>query len=265
MKKYRLFDLFAVLFIGLIAANFVSAQSEKMVKITNSSGEKRKICMFKADDKIEMFPYRCFEMNSDETILWNREGDSSNFKVKISKPQLIDKYLYKRDLPGDTTVILMGEGGRFGYSRDKPEPEVTKYRLKVCNRQYDQTIYFALGFETNEIIVTEGWWNVEKGKCVEIDVSERLKRQWYVEYGTLPRTFYYARIYGDKPLIWQGGENDYNLCINEKSGFKKIPFKRDNDGKYQTYHPCIADGEALVRFRRLDDPKTNQQYYYLTF
>jgi len=265
MKKTRLFYLFSMLIISLISASLVRSQSAgQLVKIKNSSGEKRKICMYKDSDKVGIVPYRCFEMNSGETVMWNREGNTEKFKVKIFKPQFIDKYLYTRNLPGDTTIIIMGEGGRFGFSRDEVKPPITKYRLKVCNQQYNETIYFTLGFETNSAFITEGWWNVGKGKCIEVAVSERLKSNWNVEYGSLPRTFYYARIYGSNPLYWRGGENDYNLCINEKKAFNKKQFERDSTERYQPLS-CDADGENLVRFRRLEDPKTNQEYYYLTF
>jgi hypothetical protein len=80
----------------------------------------------------------------------------------------------------------------------------------------------------------------------------------------LPRIFYYAKIYGDKPLVWNGGESDYNLCINNKRAFNKKQFEVDWTGKYMPLS-CTAPNEKLVRFRRLEDPKTNQEYYYLTF
>jgi hypothetical protein len=35
-------------------------------------------------------------------------------------------------------------------------------------------------------------------------------------------------------------------------------------GKYRPF-ACAGPGLKAVKFRRLDDPKTNQQYYYLTF
>ncbi|MEZ5429300.1 MAG: DUF1036 domain-containing protein [Pyrinomonadaceae bacterium] len=262
MKKTRLFYPFAILLFGLVCVSFVSAQT---VEIKNISGAKRKICMYKGDDKVGLVPYRCFEMNRDEKVLWNRGGDGSNFMVKIFEPKaLLDDYLYTRHLPGDTTVILMGEGKRFGFGRDERKAPITKYRLKVCNQQWDQTVYFTLGFETNQVFVTEGWWNVAKGQCVEIGVSQRLKDNWNVEYGSLPRTFYYARTYGNEPLFWRGGENDYNLCINERDAFTIKQFEIDSAGQYQPLS-CDNPGEDRVKFRRLDDPKTNQEYYYLTF
>jgi hypothetical protein len=80
MKKTQLKNLYAILFIILISAVYASAQT---VEIKNYSGEKRKICMYKADDKVGLVPFRCFEMNDDEKVLWNRMGDTSYFTAKI--------------------------------------------------------------------------------------------------------------------------------------------------------------------------------------
>ena len=66
------------------------------------------------------------------------------------------------------------------------------------------------------------------------------------------------------PLYWRGGENDHNLCINERRAYMTNQLVVDSDGKYKPFD-CAIKGEKAVKFRRLDDPKANQQYYYLTF
>jgi hypothetical protein len=169
-----------------------------------------------------------------------------------------------RNNSGQTQTIVKGEGGSFGFSRAERKPQTIKYRLKVCNSQFDQTVYFTLGFETDDVFVTEGWWDVAKDKCIEIDVSQRLKKGFGVPYGNLPKTYYYARIYGDKPLFWMGGEADQRLCINETDTFVKKQFNKDSSGNRAALD-CSAAGDVMVSFRRLGDPKTTEQYYYLTF
>jgi len=264
MKKTRLFYLLAISYIAVTSASLVSAKTGT-VEIKNNSGEKRKICIYKGHDTIDVFAFRCFTMNADEKVLWNRGTDTWRFKVKIfeSRP-LLDKYLFSRNLPGDTTVIIMGKGGRFGFSRDERKPEPIKYRLKVCNKQYDQTIYLAIGLETNDVFATRGWWNVEKGECIDLGISEMLYSGWRVEYGNLPRTYYYARTYGERPLFWKGNENDPELCLNEKRAFSIDQLVVDPAGGKKE-NECDGTAEASVKFRRLDAPKANEKYYNLTF
>lgn len=263
MKK--LTYLFAVMFI-LIAANHASAQSletNPAVEIKNNSGETRKICMHK-QKTITLFAIGCVELKNGESIYWNREGVFTSFKVKIYEVRKVfDKYLYTRDLPADTGKIIIGQGGRFGYSRFKNIS--TKYVLRVCNTRFPDNVYFVLGFETNYGFWTEGWWSVAKGNCINIPVSKRLKENWNIPYGTLPRTFYYARTYyGDESFYWRGGEGDSALCINTKKTFKKLQFRNDGTNIRKPL-PCTDENEKTVKFRRLDDPNTKQEYYYLTF
>lgn len=263
MKK--LSYLLAVIFI-LIQINHASAQSfetNPAVEIKNNSGETRKICMHKPKT-ITLFAIGCVELRNGESIYWDRKGVFTPFKVKIYKVRkLIDKYLYARDLPADTGKITVGTGGRFGFSRFKNIS--TKYILRVCNTRFTDKVYFVLGYETNHGFWTEGWWNVAKGKCINIPVSKRLKEQWNIPYSTIPRTFYYARTYnGDNSLFWRGGEGDSALCINTNKAFKKKQFLNDGTGIKKPLS-CTGKNEETVKFRRIDDPRIKQEYYYLTF
>jgi hypothetical protein len=266
IKKTRIKNLYAILFIIFISAVYASAQgleTNPAVEIKNNSGETRKICMHK-QKTITLFAIGCVELKNGESIYWNREGVFTEFKVKIYKVRkLIDKYLYTRDLPADTGKIIIGTGGRFGFSRFKNIR--TKYTLRVCNTKYPDGVYFVLGFETNYGFWTEGWWNVGEGKCINIPVSKRLKDKYNIPYGTLPRTFYYARTYyGDESLYWRGGEGDSELCINTAKAFSKLQFKQDGTG-VKTPLPCTAENESLVKFRSLKDPSVKQETYYLSF
>ncbi|MEZ5307422.1 MAG: DUF1036 domain-containing protein [Pyrinomonadaceae bacterium] len=264
MNGRRAATYILTIFAFLFAAGEIFPQAGGIVQIRNRSLEKRKLCVYGGNDAIGVVPSRCFDFNPDEVVDWNRGADGSNFKVRIFKPGLIDDYLYSRDLPGNTKVIVMGEGKTFGYSQSEPKPQAVKYRLKVCNQQYDANIYFTLGHETSSLFLSEGWWNVTKGQCIEIAVSERLKKDWGVEYGTVPTTYYYARTYGDKPLYWWGKDENNELCIHTKSAFAIKQTEKDGAGGIRPV-TCVAEGLQKVKFRKLGSPKANEEYYYLTF
>jgi hypothetical protein len=269
MKRTNILTLFTILLACLFAAEYVDAQTDGIVEINNTSGEGRRICMhrlYKINNNLVSapVPYKCFELNAGRKVIWSREGDKSSFFVKVFKSALlIDKYLYTRLLPGGTTTIIIGGGGSFGYSTDKPKPPVTKYRLKVCNQQSDDEVYFTLGFETNAKFFTEGWWHLKKGECMDVNVSERLKRSLALEYGNMPRTYYYARTYGGIPQQWDGGTEGRPVCVDKKKAFRRL-YERGKDGNYLP-SPCGGDGQEQVSFRLLGEPKADQEYYYLTF
>jgi len=263
MKEINIFCIVAPLFIAILAIT-ASAQNAKNLIIKNLSGEKRKICFYDITDLAGLIPKRCFTISAGEGAAEERDSDTSGFMVKIFQPGTLDNYLYTRRLPGDTATITMGKGGSFGYGRDEPKSAVTAYILKVCNKQYDQPVYFTLGFQTDSIFVAEGWWNVKKGQCTDFPVSRMLKNKWKVPLGVLPRTFYYARVFGDKPLFWKGGDADQSLCVKSGSAFNMVEF-RYSPGKAEQATLCTGVKEEWVKFRTLGAPATGQQYYHLTF
>ena len=266
MKKTSPRYLIATILGLLLSASLVSAQSmdtNPPVEIKNDSGEERKICMHKPD-LISLFAIGCVTLKNGENIFWNRKGVFTDFKVKVYETRkILDKYLYARDLPADTGKIIIGRGKRFGFSRFKNI--TTKYVLRVCNTKYPGGVYFVLGFETNYGTWAEGWWNVDKGKCINLPVSKRLKEKHNIPYGTIPRLFYYARTYyGDESLYWRGGDGDTELCVNTAKRFDKLQYIQDGTA-VKTRQPCTAENEALVKFRRLEDPREKQDFIYLTF
>lgn len=265
MKSRMIWSRFPVLLLTLIAASVALGQSGPMVQIDNKSGEKREICFNKVEGIRTGPALRCFTMNAGESVTWNRAGDHSRLNASVYIPQFLGaKLLYTRTIPGTTTVVIVGEGNRFGFFEDEIKADITKYVLKVCNRQYDQTIHFTLGFEGNKVFATQGWWELAKGKCLDFPVSQMLNDEWGIPYGTLPRTYFFARIFSGRPLEWYGGVGDYDLCIDKGKAFKKHQYSLGPDGKYQRV-ACTGQTEEFVKFRRLEDPKTNQRYYYLTF
>lgn len=262
MRRTQLFYLFAILIIILASGIYASAQSNITVSIQNISGEGRKICFYNIDDKAGIIPKVCFTMNKNEVASWENK-DRTDFMVKVFKPAVFDEYLYTRRLPNDTNKIIVGEGGRFGFGRAESKTPPTRYFLKVCNQQWDQKIYFVLGFENNKGFWTQGWWNLEKGKCLNFPVSEMMKSKWGIEYGYMPNIYYYAKTAGEKPLEWRGGDGDYNLCINMSNVFEKKQFETNANSKQPL--PCDGTSDKFVRFRRLPEPKTNIPTFELIF
>ena len=267
MKKRSAFGFLAVIIATLqISTNVAAQNSQNMnppVHIKNNSGETRKICMHKPK-QVTLFAIGCVELKRGESIYWNRKGIFTPFKVKIYKVRkVIDKYLYARDLPADTGKIIIGTGGRFGFSRFKNIRP--KFSLRACNERFSDPVYFSVGYETNYGFWTEGWWSVKKGKCITLPVSERLKKNLNIPFGTQPDLYYFARSYGAKPLTWSGGEGDFNLCINPKKAFNLIQFKRGSEsGRYDPL-PCEAENRERVRFRRIKEPAGDRTVFFLGF
>jgi uncharacterized membrane protein len=253
--------MLTILFFGLVSTAYVSAQN---VLIDNKSGEKRKLCVYK-NKQINLKSERCFVMNNGEQVFWNREGNNSTFKVKIFKSRLIDKYLYSRTLPGDTKVIILGTGGRFGFSRDERKPKKEEYTLNICNRNYGE-IYIALAFQVNIDTSAHGWWGIKKGNCVNVAVSKLMKDTADIEYGNFPKTFYYAQEYGPgKNRTWFGGEDGKFVCIDKNSRFAiRQLLQTENGGLKQT--PCAqTDGKEFVKFREMKKKTLRNRVYYLAF
>jgi hypothetical protein len=110
--------LFAILLTSLFSAEYAAAQPLSLVEIRNRSGEKRKICMYKDSDTVSMAPYKCFVINADETVVWNRNGNQSNFKVKVFRAARLLNY---RRVPGRTNRIVMNPGSGFGFDYVPPK------------------------------------------------------------------------------------------------------------------------------------------------
>jgi len=263
MKRTSTLTLFAISLTCLFYAGSAKAQIVPFVDIYNDSGEERRACIYPADDSVPSKPLECFEMEHREAVLWIRQKHRSDFRLKVFTPAPGDKLLVDRVLPGGTNTIVISKDGKISFGGNPRSVPVTKYRLKVCNQRFNEKISFALSFETDGAFITEGWWSVEKGKCVELGVSERLKQSMNLAYGNMPRTYFYARTHGDKPQFWywSGNGDGRSFCINEKKAFKIL-------GKHLpagNSPPCTASNQKMASFRRIDDPKTNEEYYYLTF
>lgn len=118
MKRTNILTLFTILLACLFPAEYAATQSLSFVEIRNRSGEKRKICMYKDSDTVRMAPYKCFVINANESAVWNRNGNRSDFKVKVFKGAWV---LHYRRVPGRMNRIVMGAGSGFGFNYVPPK------------------------------------------------------------------------------------------------------------------------------------------------
>ena len=200
------------------SANAQSLTTNPSVEVKNNSDETRKICFHKPK-RVTLLPKGCVVLKRGERIFWNRKGVFTPFKVKIyQKRKVIDKYLYSRDLPSDTGKIIVGTGGRFGFSRFK---NISKsFTIRACNNRFNETIWLAIGYDLPQQQYSRGWWGIKRGQCIDIGVSKWLKETYNIPYGRLPRLHYFARTYGNKPKFWSGTDSDKLYCINQDKQFR---------------------------------------------
>lgn len=228
-----------------IMASGASAQligDNPPVEITNTSNETRKICFHKPK-RVTLFPIGCVTLKSGENIFWNRNSEFTPFKVKVyRKRKLIDKYLYSRDLPGDTGKVIVGNGEGFGFSRFKNM--VGQYRVRACNTEQTDDVWLSIGFDTTYGMLSEGWWQIPQGECRTIDINDRMRKKWNLGVSTPPRVYYYARTYGEKPLFWNKSGLARIFCINTK---KQFDANLRGDGK-------CGEGQTKSTYRFLGTP-----------
>ena len=224
------------------------------VRVENASDETRKICFHKPKT-VTLFPIGCVTLEPGESILWNRKGNFSPFKVKVYEDRkMLDKYLYSRDLPGDTGKIIVSEGFRFGFSRFK---NITRsYSVRVCNTSQDDDVWFSLGYDMAGSLMSEGWWSVKRDECKTIQVTKNLKDKWGLNTRSAPRVHYYARTYGEKPLFWSDKAGSVRFCLNKGKRFKGEVADSNQCGQDQTL--------AAFRFLKQPDGGRNEQMF-LTF
>lgn len=218
MKKVAISGALAGAF--AVMASGASAQlvgDNPPVKIENNSGETRKVCFHKPK-RVTLFAIGCVTLKDGENIFWDRKSEFTPFKVKIYKTRkLVDKYLYSRDLPGDTWKILIGPGARFGFSRFASL--TGKYNVRACNTEQKDDVWFSIGFDSVWGMLSEGWWKIPQGECRTVDINDRMSKNWNLGVSRPPRVYYYARTYGDEPKFWNKSNLAKTFCINKKQRF----------------------------------------------
>lgn len=266
MKRNRLVALFTILLVSIFLVGSAAAQPPVkqqpygVIKIRNQSKEQRKICMYKEYDRVRMVPQKCFVMRHGETVMWDRGSAdySLSFYVKVFKPGLVDKLYNSVRFSEKTASITMGQDLILNSTDRARTPSA--YYLRLCNQRFNQEIFVAVSYETNDHFTTEGWWALKKGDCYLIEVSQRLHRYLKLEYGYMPRIHYYAETRGANPQYWSGGANGKALCVSNSKEFNLI-HKRS-----ESYNmPCHVNVQRKEHFRIVNSPKSHEKTYRLTF
>lgn len=113
--------------------------------------------------------------------------------------------------------------------------------LRVCNKTQD-FIGVALGYRSQEGWVSEGWWRLIPGRCVNV-VKKPLRAR-----------FYYLHVEDDKNNdLWKGTTK---MCLKDEAfkiigtrncflrGYQKGGFQEIDTGNYQDWIVDIIDERA---------------------
>jgi hypothetical protein len=122
-KMKRVIVVFAILLTGLLLAEYAAAQQpQSLVEITNRSGVKRKVCMYRENAKARTSPYKCFVINANQRVVWNRQGKSSGYLVRVF---VSGRVLHERRvLAGFNRVLIYSTGILARYVQPKTRPTV---------------------------------------------------------------------------------------------------------------------------------------------
>ncbi len=258
--KQTLAGCLLFLIVGFAAGSAVGQGPQ--IALQNRTDKTLKICFYNGSDSVMLIPLKCYSAGSGKTI--TIVHGETEFGIRIYVPGFIDQHLYTY-----TKISNIYERISFGASKasfsKRPEvsPTPVRYILKVCNQTSKDPVYFVLSFDDGKTIYSKGWWVMDKDHCKDFPVSRILNEDWKVSYGTLPRTHYYARTYGETPLVWEGGVGDQQNCIPIAQEFKKaVLLESISAGAIACENSQFT---RKVQMRRLPDPKVTEQYYYLTF
>ena len=110
MKITRVVNILTILVICLISAISISAQSQPLVRIKNSSVEQRKICMYK-NQTINLKAKRCFKIKKSECV---NVAVSKLMKstIKIEYRNFPKTYYYAKEIGGQKREWKGSEMGK---------------------------------------------------------------------------------------------------------------------------------------------------------
>jgi hypothetical protein len=83
MKHTYFLPIVVILLACLISADSAAAQPHSLVEIRNLSAPKRTICMYRANATKTTLPTKCFVVNGNQRVVWNRNGNRSPYVVKL--------------------------------------------------------------------------------------------------------------------------------------------------------------------------------------
>jgi len=270
----------AVVLLSFVALTQPATARADVVKITNGRTDRVKICVYNATDKYMVIALRCWTLEKNESVTWDRGREDYAFNLLVFRPALVDEYLckylnlrYVIEIRIYSNKRLACNSGTSYYGPTskpapkppppaQPEPAPTpakKYTLRVCNTT-GATVQFALAYPIDDFnFVGEGWWLVSKGDCMNIDMSEVWKPQG-VKDGSFARTFIYAKSGRFIQQIWEGREQDYDpsFCIDQKKAFAIRQFEIKDNKRFAV--ACKGTNLEVVHFFEIPNPEFNKIY-----
>jgi hypothetical protein len=102
MKHTFILPTFAMLLVWLISADSAAAQRHSFVEIKNLSELKRTVCMYRANATKTTLPTKCFVVDGNQRVVWDRNGSRSDYVVKLFGG---GKLLHQRRAPGHYNQI----------------------------------------------------------------------------------------------------------------------------------------------------------------
>jgi hypothetical protein len=246
----------AFLAILFFAAGSAAGQDSK-IALFNGSTHQLTICFHRvgSDPEALIRPIECVTLASNASRYITRVEKEFSMRVLRSSPKvvLLHNYAKVENIYEEITF----SGGQPSF-KIRPEHQI----LKVCNQTSPDPVHFVLSFDNGKALYTKGWWKVAQNECLEFLVSRMMNENWKVPYGTRPRTHYYARTFGAKPIVWSGGEKDQQNCIYAT----EITVSESLSSLSARISACPNNETTKkVWMRRLADPKVTDRYYYLTF
>ena len=261
-------------------------ERDPRIKIVNQMSETVKICVSR---RVGIIPDVCATMKPKEYIFWDRKNDSSQVIVGLFKPGLldmpfckdIDNAQYFKGIPELVTI----DPGCLLTSHSRPPAKPTpvgpppsgptplpgperKVSIRACNRNTDQSVKFAISYlvdvdqpDADVIVIVEGWFWSEPGKCQDIDMTSRLKESGNPRLRAAGDSAYQFHLYGETGGIinttWGGERGDPEYCIKKEGDFKYM------QGTYRKKRQCLGANHERLRMR----PMTNKETigYVTTF
>lgn len=214
------------------------------VAIFNNRSTKTKVCMYDKSYQFDTIPLVCWTINSRGRVVWDRKSDRSAVNMRMFTQGFIDTEVCSgRIIEGLPQAIDIWPNCEVNYYVRpeflKPsllpapgtENDPIEYYLQVCNLSDWGTIKFALGYavskelfqgEMDYHIATEGWWRLVQGKCVTIEMGERMRKNQDPAVRNPVQAMFY--IYGESQglisKVWESqDEGDPTYCLNTENDF----------------------------------------------
>lgn len=113
MKHTYLLPTVVILLVWLVSADAAAAtQPPSIVEITNRSGVKRRICMYRVGTTARTSPSKCFVIDANKSVVWNRQGNRSAFLMRVFAS---GRVLHERWARAGANRVLMRSSGIYAF------------------------------------------------------------------------------------------------------------------------------------------------------